>query len=82
MIGQKSGMGWGLDPDAEGTVLWQFRAGKGGALGGIEWGSAGDDMTAYFPVSDVLTPPNEAGGCSLRLTDWPRRSGTSRRPKL
>ena len=62
VIGQKSGTVWGLDPDAEGKVLWQFKAGKGGALGGIEWGSAADDKAVYIPVSDVLTAPNEAGG--------------------
>ena len=61
-IGQKSGVAYGLDPDHEGTVLWQFRAGKGGPLGGIEWGSAADDRRMYVPVSDVLLPPNEAGG--------------------
>ncbi len=62
VIGQKSGIVWGLDPDNEGKVVWQFRAGKGGALGGIEWGSAADEQAAYIPVSDVLAAPNEAGG--------------------
>jgi polyvinyl alcohol dehydrogenase (cytochrome) len=62
VIGQKSGMAYGLDPDDEGKLLWKFRAGKGGMLGGIEWGSAADDQNAYIPVSDVLAPPNEAGG--------------------
>jgi polyvinyl alcohol dehydrogenase (cytochrome) len=62
VIGQKSGVLWGLDPDNEGKVLWQYRAGKGGMLGGIEWGSAADDENAYVPVSDVLAAPNEAGG--------------------
>ena len=60
VIGQKSGVLWGIDPDHEGKVLWQYRAGKGGMLGGIEWGSAADDKNAYVPVSDVLS--NEAGG--------------------
>ena len=70
VIGQKSGMAYGLDPDREGQVLWKFRAGKGGALGGIEWGSAADDRAAYFPVSDVLAPANEAGGLfALKLAD-------------
>jgi polyvinyl alcohol dehydrogenase (cytochrome) len=62
VIGQKSGIVWGLDPDDEGKVVWQFKAGKGGALGGIEWGSAADEQAAYIPVSDVLAAPNEAGG--------------------
>jgi polyvinyl alcohol dehydrogenase (cytochrome) len=62
IAGQKSGVLWGLDPDNEGKVLWQYRAGKGGMLGGIEWGSAADDANAYVPVSDVLAPGPEAGG--------------------
>jgi len=62
VIGQKSGVVYGLDPDREGKKVWEFRAGKGGALGGIEWGSAADEEYAYVPVSDVLRPPNESGG--------------------
>ncbi len=56
VIGQKSGFGWALDPDREGEILWQYRAGAGGALGGIEWGSAVDDEHAYFAVSDIFSP--------------------------
>jgi polyvinyl alcohol dehydrogenase (cytochrome) len=56
VIGQKSGMGWALDPDKRGEVIWQYRAGVGGALGGIEWGSAVDAEQAYFAVSDILAP--------------------------
>jgi polyvinyl alcohol dehydrogenase (cytochrome) len=62
VIGQKSGVAWGLDPDKQGKIVWQFRAGKGGALGGIEWGIAADEEQAYIPVSDVLQPGPEAGG--------------------
>ena len=56
VIGQKSGVGWALDPDRDGAVVWQYRAGAGGLLGGMEWGSAADDQHVYFPVSDLLTP--------------------------
>ncbi len=56
VIGQKSGFGWALDPDRAGEILWQYRAGAGGALGGIEWGSAVDDEHAYFAVSDIFSP--------------------------
>jgi polyvinyl alcohol dehydrogenase (cytochrome) len=62
VIGQKSGQVYGLDPDNKGKVMWEFKAGKGTALGGIEWGSAADDENAYIPVSDVLASPAEAGG--------------------
>jgi polyvinyl alcohol dehydrogenase (cytochrome) len=61
-LGQKSGVVYGLDPDNKGKILWQMRAGKGGELGGVEWGSAADEQNIYVPVSDVLRPPAEAGG--------------------
>jgi polyvinyl alcohol dehydrogenase (cytochrome) len=60
VIGQKSGVAYGLDPEAKGAVLWRYRAGQGTALGGIEWGSAADDRLMYVPVSDVLLA--NAGG--------------------
>ncbi|HXD73748.1 MAG TPA: PQQ-binding-like beta-propeller repeat protein, partial [Vicinamibacterales bacterium] len=56
VIGQKSGVGWAFDPDRQGAVVWQYRAGEGSALGGIEWGSAADGARAYFAVSDILRP--------------------------
>ncbi len=56
VIGQKSGVGWALDPDRQGEVIWQYRAGRGGPLGGIEWGAAVDARHAYFPLSDIFTP--------------------------
>ncbi|HEY1306118.1 MAG TPA: PQQ-binding-like beta-propeller repeat protein [Vicinamibacterales bacterium] len=56
VIGQKSGVGWAMDPDKQGDIVWQYRAGQGSTLGGIEWGGAVDDARAYFAVSDILTP--------------------------
>jgi polyvinyl alcohol dehydrogenase (cytochrome) len=56
VIGQKSGLGFAMDPDAGGEVIWQYRAGRGGVLGGIEWGSAVDAERAYFAVSDITQP--------------------------
>ena len=60
VIGQKSGVGYAIDPDRKGEVLWQYRAGKGGTLGGMEWGGAVDADRAYFAVSDIQQP--EPGG--------------------
>jgi polyvinyl alcohol dehydrogenase (cytochrome) len=62
VIGQKSGVAYALDPDDKGRKVWEVRAGKGTALGGMEWGSAADERLAYFPVSDVLLPPAQSGG--------------------
>jgi polyvinyl alcohol dehydrogenase (cytochrome) len=56
VIGQKSGVGYALDPEKDGAIVWQYRAGRGGLLGGIEWGSAVDGVRAYFAVSDATTP--------------------------
>lgn len=56
VVGQKSGVAYALSPDRQGEVLWQYRVGRGGALGGIEWGSAVDGRHAYFPLSDMFTP--------------------------
>ena len=56
VIGQKSGIAWAMDPDKNGDVVWQYRAGQGGVLGGIEWGGAVDEERAYFAVSDILQP--------------------------
>jgi len=53
VIGQKSGVVHAFDPDARGKVLWQTRVGQGGALGGIEWGSAADRERIYVANSDV-----------------------------
>jgi polyvinyl alcohol dehydrogenase (cytochrome) len=53
-------MAYGLDPDNRGALLWQYRAGRGSVLGGIEWGAAVDGDRAYFAVSDITLP--EPGG--------------------
>lgn len=66
VVGQKSGIGFGLDPDRDGAVAWQYQVGPGSALGGIEWGFAVDDEKAYFANSGYLTP--EPGGlAAVRL---------------
>jgi len=62
VIGQKSGMTYGLDPNRDGAIVWEYRAGVGSALGGIEWGFTVDGDNAYFAVSDVISP--RPGGLS------------------
>jgi len=51
--GQKTGGVTAVDPDHSGEVLWQKRVGKGGKLGGVQWGSAADDDKIFVAVSDV-----------------------------
>src|SRR3954471_7015716 len=69
-IGQKSGMVWALDPDDQGRIVWQTRVGKGGPLGGVQWGTATDGSAVYAAVSDleplsrdpIILDPNRGGG--------------------
>lgn len=53
VAGQKSGVVHAIDPDKNGEVIWQTRVGKGGALGGIQWGSAADQSHVYVALSDI-----------------------------
>jgi len=53
IAGQKSGVVHAIDPDKNGEIRWQIRIGKGGTLGGIEWGSAADGSKVYVALSDL-----------------------------
>jgi polyvinyl alcohol dehydrogenase (cytochrome) len=61
VAGQKSGMVYAFDPDAQGKILWQTRVGKGGLNGGVQWGMATDGQKVYAAVSDVHAVMNTAG---------------------
>ena len=52
VLTQKSGAVYAVDPDKQGDVLWQAQIGKGGVLGGIEWGAAADGGRLYAALSD------------------------------
>src|SRR2546422_990442 len=62
IVGQKSGVVHALDPAQLGKIVWQVRVGRGGALGGIEWGSAADDENIYVALSDQTPLKPEMGG--------------------
>ena len=55
VVTQKSGVGYALDPDREGAVVWEYRWGRGSPVGGV-WGSTTDGERAYFAVADQFTP--------------------------
>lgn len=61
IAGQKSAVVYGLDPDADGKVLWQQKVGVGGSLGGIEWGMAADSNYVYAATSDIFFSPKPGG---------------------
>ncbi len=71
VIAQKSGIAYGIDPDAKGKTLWQTRLGKGGILGGSQWGSASDGARVYVAISDLglsgVPDPKSAKGYRLVL---------------
>ncbi len=71
IAGQKSGVVHAVDPDRNGAIVWQQRAGAGGKLGGIQFGPASDSQYAYVAVSDYRGPrPDSVGGITaFRLSD-------------
>ena len=74
VAGQKSGVVHAVDPDRDGLILWQRRAGVGGKLGGIQFGMAADARSVYVAVSDYLGPTRSAGGgiSAFRIADGER----------
>ena len=54
LMGQKSSEAYALDPDNGGALVWKKRLGRGGLLGGIQWGFSADSDAVYFPLSDVV----------------------------
>ncbi len=79
LAGQKSGMIYALDPDRKGELVWQTRVGKGGVIGGVQWGMASDGQNLYAATSDAIfvqkngvrsLDPTAGGGLTaLRLAD-------------
>ena len=65
IAGQKSGFVHAVDPDQQGEVLWQVRIGKGGALGGVQWGPAADARSVYVALSDVVFRARELDGVGV-----------------
>ena len=63
LAGQKSGVLHAVDADNKGKFLWQKRVGKGGLIGGIQWGPAADSNQIYVALSDI----------GVNLVDRPRR---------
>jgi polyvinyl alcohol dehydrogenase (cytochrome) len=79
LAGQKSGIVYALDPEKQGAIVWQTRVGKGGTLGGVQWGMATDSQRVYAASSDarftasasarVLDVKEGGGLTALRITD-------------
>ncbi len=57
-VGHKNGVVYGLDPDAEGKLLWQTKIGRGSIQGGVHWGMAAEGTTVYVPINDMNNTRN------------------------
>jgi polyvinyl alcohol dehydrogenase (cytochrome) len=77
VIGQKSGEVHALDPDRQGEIMWQARLGEGGALGGIQWGSASDGENIYVALSDLVvnSVPDKSAPLGSRFELNPDKGG-------
>jgi polyvinyl alcohol dehydrogenase (cytochrome) len=53
LVGQKNGWVYGLDPDADGKILWKERVGRGGIQGGVHFGMARAGSTLFVPIADM-----------------------------
>jgi polyvinyl alcohol dehydrogenase (cytochrome) len=79
IAGQKSGMVYALDPDRKGEIAWTQRVGKGGTIGGVQWGMASDGQNVYAAASDayfytkdqvrILSPDQGGGLTALRIAE-------------
>jgi len=67
LAGQKSGVIYALDPDANGKKLWEVKLGNGGALGGIEWGFTADNENVYVPMADPGGAARKPGITALKI---------------
>ena len=63
VVGNKSGIIFGFDPDDRGKIVWQRRVANGGSGGGVFWGSATDGANIYAANADFVTAnPGASGG--------------------
>ena len=75
LLGQKSGVAYAIDPDRRGEILWQTRIGKGGTVGGIEWGGATDGRNFYVALSDVVSEASLKPGSNDRQYELDPKQG-------
>lgn len=53
VAGLKTGEVIGLDPDADGELLWATKIGRGSIQGGVHFGLAAEGATVYVPINDM-----------------------------
>jgi polyvinyl alcohol dehydrogenase (cytochrome) len=62
VVGNKSGVIFGFDPDEHGKIVWQRRVASGGSGGGVFWGSATDGVNIYAANADFVAADQGAAG--------------------
>jgi polyvinyl alcohol dehydrogenase (cytochrome) len=63
VVGNKSGVIFGFDPDASGKIVWERRVAQGSSSGGVFWGSATDGVNIYAANADFIADhPGASGG--------------------
>jgi polyvinyl alcohol dehydrogenase (cytochrome) len=82
IAGQKSGVVHAIDPDHEGAIVWQRRVGRGGSLGGVQWGSAVDPDNVYVAVSDIGVRNAAEGTAGARKSPFGGRNSFALDPAV
>ena len=62
VVGNKSGVIFGFDPDEAGQIVWQQRVAEGSSGGGVFWGSATDGVNMYAANADFIADTPAASG--------------------
>ena len=62
VVGNKTGIIFGFDPDAEGKIVWEQRVAQGSSSGGVFWGSATDGVHIYAASADFFADKPAASG--------------------
>ncbi|KIY99021.1 hypothetical protein MNEG_8939 [Monoraphidium neglectum] len=74
IVGQKSGIVWALDPN-DGSIAWNQRAGPGGLIGGLMWGSASDNKLVYVSNNNMYNTKVDFQGADAYLKPVPNVKG-------
>ncbi len=75
LLAQKSGMLHAVDPDKQGKIMWQSRVGKGGVLGGLQWGPATDGEQVWVALSDINIVRSRQPGSNVVARELDSTSG-------
>jgi polyvinyl alcohol dehydrogenase (cytochrome) len=82
LAGQKNGVVYALDVDANGALLWKTRVGRGGIQGGVHFGMALAGQTVFVPISDMkdehdgrTVQPGKPGLYALDIASGKQRWG-------